>query len=139
MRAGMRTHPPPGASLADLGRVDVTPADFKADPFLFSALIASAVEELLRFAGPAEMATERYAKRDVVIARTLMSRSGGREAHRDQEARPGRAHRPSRHAPLSDRPRSRARRACKRPLVQHRGQPRSATSPAGRASRSTIG
>lgn len=31
-------------------------------------LLGSAVEELLRFAGPAETATERYAMRDVVIA-----------------------------------------------------------------------
>lgn len=42
----------------------------RADP----ALIASAVEELLRFAGPLETATERYAGEDMEIAGTAMPR-----------------------------------------------------------------
>ena len=36
------------------------------------SLIGTAVEELLRFAGPAETATERYAMRDVEIAGTII-------------------------------------------------------------------
>ena len=37
-------------------------------------LIKPAVEELLRFASPAEMATERYAREDVVIAGATIPR-----------------------------------------------------------------
>lgn len=38
------------------------------------ALIKSAVEELLRFNGPLETATERYAREDIVVAGTTIPR-----------------------------------------------------------------
>ncbi len=38
------------------------------------ALIKTGIEELLRFAGPAEMATERYAREDITIAGTVIPR-----------------------------------------------------------------
>lgn len=38
------------------------------------SLIGSGIEELLRFTVPAEMATERFAREDIVIAGTMIPR-----------------------------------------------------------------
>src|SRR3712207_7561276 len=52
-----------------------------------SSLIKPAVEELLRYDGPVETSTERFAKEDVVIGRTVIPRGRSEEHTSELQSR----------------------------------------------------